>query len=149
MGARPHGPVGPGTEDGAGTYDLDKLFRAGALGATGGPTDRPPGGSDVHMEAAHIAATVVTNGDVSGDDRTYLANLVASTAGITTDEAQKRVDTFVQSVKEATSKAKAAADEARKTAATTALFTALALLIGAFIASVAAAIGGRLRDEHT
>ena len=34
------------------------------------------------------------------------------------------------------------------TAAETAIFTALAMLIGAFIASVAAAIGGHLRDEH-
>jgi hypothetical protein len=33
-------------------------------------------------------------------------------------------------------------------AAETAIFTALAMLIGAFIASVAAAIGGHLRDEH-
>jgi hypothetical protein len=43
---------------------------------------------------------------------------------------------------------KAAADEARKAAAETAIFTALGMLIGAFIASVAAAIGGHLRDEH-
>src|ERR1700722_5780369 len=34
------------------------------------------------------------------------------------------------------------------TAAETAIFTALAMLIGAFIASVAAAIGGHLRDEN-
>jgi 2-polyprenyl-6-methoxyphenol hydroxylase-like FAD-dependent oxidoreductase len=37
---------------------------------------------------------------------------------------------------------------ARKSAATAALYTALSLLIGGFIAGVAAAIGGRLRDEH-
>ena len=33
-------------------------------------------------------------------------------------------------------------------AAEASIYTALSLLIGAFIASVAAAIGGRLRDEH-
>jgi VIT1/CCC1 family predicted Fe2+/Mn2+ transporter len=81
-------------------------------------------------------------------ERTYLANVVASKTGITTDEAQKRVDAFLQSVKNATAKAKTAADEARKSAATAALYTALSLLFGAFIASVAAAIGGHLRDEH-
>lgn len=35
-----------------------------------------------------------------------------------------------------------------KEASQTAIYTALAMLIGAFIASVAAAIGGHLRDEH-
>jgi hypothetical protein len=37
---------------------------------------------------------------------------------------------------------------AGSTASEAAIYTALAMLIGAFIASVAAAIGGRLRDEH-
>jgi Flp pilus assembly protein TadB len=96
----------------------------------------------------HIAANVALSGAVSDDDRTYVAQLVASKTGISTDEAQKRVDAFIESVKDASAKAKAAADEARKSAATAALYTALALLIGAFIASVSAAIGGRLRDEH-
>jgi hypothetical protein len=64
-------------------------------------------------------------------------------------KAQKRVDAYLQSLKEAADRAKAAADEARKTAAKASLYTALALLIGAFIASVSAALGGRLRDEHT
>ena len=42
----------------------------------------------------------------------------------------------------------ATASAGNATAAETAIFTALAMLIGAFIASVAAAIGGHLRDEH-
>jgi hypothetical protein len=41
-----------------------------------------------------------------------------------------------------------AADTAREAAASFALFNAVAMIIGAFIASVAAAIGGRLRDKH-
>ncbi len=43
---------------------------------------------------------------------------------------------------------KEAADAARKAAAAFAGFTGLSLVIGAFIASVAGAIGGRLRDMH-
>jgi hypothetical protein len=74
---------------------------------------------------------------------------VANKTGVSRDEAQKRVDTYVQSLKQAADRAKAAADEARKTAAKASLYTALALLIGALIASVSAALGGRLRDEHT
>ena len=42
----------------------------------------------------------------------------------------------------------ATASAGNAAAAETAIFTALAMLIGAFIASVAAAIGGHLRDEH-
>jgi hypothetical protein len=63
-------------------------------------------------------------------------------------DAQKRVDEFIASANEAEANAKAAADAARKDAAEVAIYTALALLIGAFIASVSAALGGRLRDEH-
>lgn len=43
---------------------------------------------------------------------------------------------------------KEAADTARKVAATFATFTGLSMIVGAFVASVAAAIGGRLRDRH-
>jgi hypothetical protein len=140
-----HGPMGPGVEDGPGAYVLDKLFRGGAPGTT---PDAPPRGRDSRMEAAHIAASAATGGDVNTEDRAYLANAVAVHTGVTPEEAQKRVDAFVQSVKDAAAKVKAEADEARKAAATAALFTALALLIGAFIASVAAVLGGRQRDEH-
>ena len=100
------------------------------------------------MEAAHIAANAAASGEVSEEDRSYLASLVAEKTGITTDEAQKRVDAFAAQVKELSTRAKAAADEARKAAAQAAIYTALAMLIGAFIASVSAAIGGHLRDEH-
>jgi hypothetical protein len=37
---------------------------------------------------------------------------------------------------------------AEKAAAQAAIYTALSMLVGAFIASVSAALGGRLRDEH-
>jgi hypothetical protein len=49
---------------------------------------------------------------------------------------------------DAEAKLKVDADAARKAAAEAAIYTALSLLIGAFIGSVAAALGGRLRDEH-
>jgi hypothetical protein len=39
-------------------------------------------------------------------------------------------------------------DAARKAAAEAAIYTALSMLVGAFIASVSAALGGRLRDQH-
>jgi uncharacterized membrane protein len=43
---------------------------------------------------------------------------------------------------------RADADAAQAAAAHAAIYTALSMLVGAFIASVCAALGGRLRDEH-
>lgn len=150
---RTRGPMEPGAgPDSAsgptGAYNLDKLLRGKSSGSSpelGGQGARAP---DARAEVMHIVAGAGTTGEVSDEDRAYLAGLVAAKTGVTTDEAQKRVDAFIQSVKQATAQAKFAADEARKSAAAAALYTALALLMGAFIASVSAAIGGRLRDEH-
>lgn len=150
------GPMGPDAGGPAGAYNLDKLFRAsisnnspsGGAASAGSDSGQGRRGNDIRGEVARIAANVATTGTVSDEDRTYLAGLVAVNTGISTDEAQKRVDAYIQSINDATTKAKAAADEARKAAAKAALYTALSLLIGAFIASVSAAIGGRLRDEH-
>ena len=158
-----------------GPYDLDKLFRnsnpgnsssgsspsgssPGTAGSSQGPGSSqvqgqgPEAGSrsnDARMEVLHILARTVPGESLSQEDRTYVTNLVAAKTGISTEDAGKRVDTYLQAVDAAELKAKAAADKARKAAASAATYTALSMLMGAFIASVAAALGGRLRDEHT
>ena len=58
------------------------------------------------------------------------------------------MDDFLAAAMDAANKARAATDAARKAAAEASIFTALSMLIGAFIACIAAALGGRLRDEH-
>jgi hypothetical protein len=136
------------TGDVTGAYNLDKLFRSNSSGNSADQNAQGPRATDARGEVMHIGASAALSGAISDEDRTYLVSLVAAKSGISADEAQKRVDAFSESVKEASVRAKAAADEARKSAAKAALYTALSLLIGAFIASVAAAIGGRLRDEH-
>jgi hypothetical protein len=128
-------------------YDIDKLFRNSTPGSSQTP-DAGRGGNDARMEVMHITANAVIGDSVSEEDRTYLTNLVAAKTGISTEDAQRRLDSYLQSVKEATLKAKAEADKARKAAASAAIYTALSMLIGAFIASVAAVLGGHLRDEH-
>jgi hypothetical protein len=144
------GPTGGDSLDGpGGAYSLDKLFRGNASSTAPGANSPRSHGDDSRGEVVHIAANAAISGGMTDEDRQYLATLVANKAGVSPDEAQKRVDAYVQSLKEAADRAKAAADEARKTAAKASLYTALALLIGAFIASVSAALGGRLRDEHT
>jgi hypothetical protein len=90
-------------------------------------------------------------GDISSSDRTSLTQQVASRLGISNPEAQQRVADAVAQVQGQggdDTKAREAADTARKASATASIFTALSMIIGAFIASVSAALGGRLRDEH-
>jgi hypothetical protein len=134
-------------------YDVDRLFRtspATGVAATANAGNAPAGSNsgEVRAEAIHLAMNAVTSGNVTQEDRGHLALLVAAKAGVPQEEAQKRVDIFIAEANDARLRLKAAADEARKAAAETAIFIALAMLIGAFIASVAAAIGGHLRDEH-
>jgi hypothetical protein len=167
----PPGPAGVvlgmpgGGPSAAMTYDIDKLFRTGsgnaaaASAGAGGPSASNSAGSpapgmdmssDPRVEAVYIAfhAAANPNQGVSEDDRAYLAQLVQAQTGVPPAEAQKRVDDFVTATINAENKARAAVDAARKAAAEASIFTALALLVGAFIASVSAAVGGRLRDEH-
>lgn len=126
----------------ANSYGVDKLFRSAGPAANGAATNDPK------MEAVHIAESAVKSGGFPDADRDYLAQLVASRADVPQAEARRRVDDFMASVLAAETKAKASADAAKKAAAQAAIYTALSMLIGAFIASVAAAVGGRLRDEH-
>ena len=77
-----------------------------------------------------------------------MATQISARAGISQDDAEKRVDNVIDQVKAADVKAREAADAARKAAALAATLTALSMLIGAFIACAAAALGGHERDLH-
>jgi hypothetical protein len=124
------------------SYDIDRLLRPSGAGTAA------QGASDPKPEVARMIANAALTGSVPDDDRTYLAQLVAARTGVTLQDAQKRVDGFISDVTDGEAKAKTAADAARKAAAEASLYLALSLLVGAFIASVSAALGGRLRDEH-
>jgi hypothetical protein len=126
---------GASREAGAGSdaYALDALFRS--------PLTDSAASAPTRAEAARILARATANGGLTADDRRYLGGVVAARTGVSAAEAEARVDDAVTAVK-------SAADSARKAASATALFTALAMVIGAFIASVAAALGGQLRNEH-
>jgi hypothetical protein len=141
-GAEPGGAMRGGPMSGTGAYGVDKLLRSA------GAAQGAPGSGDPRAEVGHIVANAMLTGDLPEEDRTYLAELVAARAGISQAEAQKRVDDFIAGAKEAQTKVKAAADAARKAALQASIYMALSLLVGAFIASVSAALGGRLRDEH-
>jgi hypothetical protein len=95
----------------------------------------------VRAEVAGVLTRAATRTGISQADQDYLAALVSSRTGVSAAAAHDRVEASVTAVRQA-------ADDARKAASGASIFTALSMVIGAFIASVAAAIGGRLRDEH-
>lgn len=122
-------------------YEIDRLFRTSNFGGAALL-------ADARMETAHIAANAFATGSISSADRTYLVDQVSARTGTSQADAQARVDNFAAAVTQAQEKLKAEADSARKVAAEASIYLALSLLIGAFIASVSAALGGRIRDEH-
>lgn len=129
------------SEDGG--YFVDSLFR----------DDRAASVSD---DAAHgvvfriFSKSIANNGQLSAEDRTYLAQLIAQRTNLSQADAQARVDQVygqaLKAVNDAKTAAKNAADAAAKAAAWASLWMFVALLCGAFCASLAATAGGRRRD---
>jgi len=103
---------------------------------------------EARAEATHIVANAFASGSMPDTDRTYLAEQVAARTGASRSEAQARVDDLTAAVMQSQEKLKADADRAKKATAQASIYLALSMLIGAFIASVAAALGGRIRDQH-
>ena len=124
-----------------GNYEIDRLLRAADASSTQAAEDPRP-------QVAAMLANAAVSGEMPAADRAYLTQLVAARTGMSQADAQKRVDDFAARMNDVEVKAKAAADTARKAAAELSIYLALSLLLGAFIASVSAALGGRLRDEH-
>ena len=138
--AQPDRPAG-----GAGAmtgYFTDMLFRADHPIAADPAAD---------AQATRILVVSAASGDMSSADKGYLSQLVASRAGLSQADADKRVaDVFDQSQQaktKAADAAKTAADAARKTGVYVALWAFIALLVGALSASYMATVGGRVRDE--
>lgn len=113
------------------SYAADSLLRS----------DHPVTDPAAANARAEITRILGHGTDVEDGDKSYLIGQVATQTGLSREEAQKRVDATVQTLRET-------ADKARKASAAVGFFTALSMVIGAFIASVAAAYGGRLRDDH-
>jgi len=147
--------VAAGAAEGAGVaaggladnaYFTDRLFR-GAAAAPGPGSEDADDGAAVTVEAARILARGIAADEFPEDDRAYLAELVAEETGLPGNEAEARVDEVIAAGQEAKVEAAQMAEDAADAAAALAIYTFLSLLIGAFIACVAAAIGGRQRDD--
>ena len=107
-------------------YSVDTLLRpsesasAGksALAGDRGTTDTS------RQEISRILVTSAANGSLSGDDRTFVARVVATRAGLAPADAEKRVDGIFAQVKTAEDKIRDANEAARKTGLTLALSVA-------------------------
>lgn len=132
--------------EGATSYFVDSLFRPTDPARLAAPGNE--GSAAATSEASRILINSAAAGQITDPDRDYLARLIAARAGIPEEEARTRIETVMAQLNQAKVTAQEAADTARKGAATFALVAALSMLVGAFIAAVAAAIGGRQRDEE-
>jgi hypothetical protein len=127
--------VAAGThEGGPNAYFVDSLFRTTSAKPEGGTAAR------AHNEAEIILAHALEQHNLAPADKTYVAQLIAETTGLSQADSNQRVDDVFGD-------ATHAAETARKSIAHTLLWTFLALLIGAFCASLSATIGGKQRDH--
>src|SRR6185312_5852302 len=89
---------------------------------------------------SRVLAGSVVKGSLSPADRAYLAQLVSQRAGISQQEAERRLD-------EAFNAARQAADKARRAAILTGFVTAASLVLSLGAAWWAAMRGGHHRDH--
>ncbi len=131
------------------------------------PTAADP--AELAQQTASIVANIYRTGEVSEEDRAYLASAVAARTDLTPTEAKARVDQIVTEAQDARQQAadaietakveaqqlaeetEAAAVEAARVARNAGILTAFVLAAASLIAAVAAFVGavhgGRNRDE--
>lgn len=135
-----------GDSSGPTAYFVDALMRPADPARLAAPGAE--GDAAAAAQASRILVTSAAGGEISADDKAYLGQLVAARTGLSEADATARVDAVLAEIEQAKVAAQEAADTARKAGATFALVGALSLIIGAFIASVAAALGGKQRDDE-
>jgi hypothetical protein len=126
-------------------YFVDTLFRPATPAAGTAPAGVAT--AETRAEAGRILVAGMATDTFPAADRTYLAQLVAARASVPPADAERRVNDAIAGMQMAKTRVAQAADEARNAATAFSLAMFLALVVGAFIASVAAALGGKQRDE--
>lgn len=134
-------------EAGSSGYLVDTLFRPAGPGAAGAIAGQPTTLEDARSQAERVLVTSLAAGEISAEDRTYVAQLIAAQTGLSPTDAEARIDEVMAQANAMTQQVAETADQAREGAATLAIVSFLALLIGAFIASALAALAGRQRDD--
>jgi hypothetical protein len=121
-------------------YIASRLLRGGTA----------PGGEQAGLDGqtASLLARALADGELSPEDRDYLAGLVASRTGQTPEEAAGRVDAAFTEAKQLYDQAVEAAEQARVAAAIAAFLVAATLLASGAAAYTAATAGGDHRDRN-
>jgi hypothetical protein len=126
------------------SYYVDRSLRPGTA---------PPNaasGEDIRPEITRLL-TRSLDGNISDDDRAYLARVIAQRTGLSDADAKARVDQMLNDAgaayKKTIDQAKDAAEKARKAAIETTTWCAIVTLLAAFLSWFAAVIGGRHRDQ--
>jgi hypothetical protein len=99
-------------------------------------------------EAATAVLRRGLDGELSPEDRDYLAGLVAERTGQTPEEASAQVEAAMTEARELYDQAVEAAEQARVAAAIGGFLVAATLIAGAAAAYLAAAAGGDHRDRN-
>ena len=143
-------------------YEIDALFRNDGTVA---PTRSAPTGKNASQtvgaaatggatletsrgEVSRILAMTSANGALNKDDRAYLARVLASRAGLSQGDAEKRIDTLSEQMKTSADKMRAATEIARKSGILLAFLATASMVLGAAAAWWGAGVGGRHRDEN-
>lgn len=136
MASRNGGDTGAGAADVTG-YFVDSLFRNSQ------PRPEDLQNPQTRAEIGRIMANAVATGQLTQEDRTYVAQAVAARTGLSQADAEQRVNATMQKMQTA---AKETADKAAKVGAYASFWTFMALIVAAAAASWAAVLGGRHRD---
>ncbi len=124
----------------SGDVYVDRLLRVGPQ--TNGQNPPSTDQAATRGELLRIIGSATRkDGDVSAEDRSYAARVIAAHTGMSQPDAEQRVNQTM-------AQAKDAADKARRAAAKFSLWIAISLLAGAFAGSLAAAEGGKLRNAR-
>lgn len=116
---------------------IDTMMRPGPQSALA-PGARP---DDARAVVSRLmSSSVLTTGQISDEDRAYIARVVSAQAGVPEDEARRRVDATIE-------QAKQAANQARKAAAILAFLIGATSIVSAGAAYWAATAGGAARDR--
>jgi hypothetical protein len=119
---------------------VDTMFRS----------DRVEGRSpdELRAETARVLGNaVLQGGNLSAEDRTYLARVTAAQTGVSQQDAEARVDKALEGAKAVADKTRAAADAARKATAFGGFWVAFVLFLSGMAAVWSATLGGEHRDE--
>jgi hypothetical protein len=101
-------------------------------------------------EVGRILLSAATSDEgMTAADREYLVTLAARRAGITPEEAERRIDEVSAQAARIEQQAREAADEARRMAMLAAFFAAASLMISAAAAYFGGTLGGGHRDRQT